>query len=79
MTTHTSTSSGMSQCEKIAVHLMARPGVPVAMPELHEVSGSMNIHSRIADLRKRGMNIENKTVWSGKSVQSFYIYTKPAI
>lgn len=33
----------------------------VGMPDLAKLSGSLNVHSRIAELRKRGWNIINRT------------------
>lgn len=56
-TTHPSTERGQSQCDLILACLLARAGEWVPMLHLHNVSGSMNIHSRIADLRKRGHHI----------------------
>jgi hypothetical protein len=44
----------------------------VAMPDLVLASDSFNIHSRIADLRKRGHTIEQDSKVDGRKVKSFY-------
>ena len=72
MTTHTSTKAGTSQCDAILDYLKAMRGLWVAMPYLVEVSGSYNVHSRIADLRKRGHEIEHRNERHGSAVHSFY-------
>lgn len=53
-TEHQATGAGESQCDKILARLRAAKGERVAMPELYRVSGAFAVHSRIADLRKRG-------------------------
>ncbi len=63
---------GQSQGEKIARALKAHTPNWVEMPDLWRVSGAMAVHSRIADLRKSGMNIENKREVKGRIVHSFY-------
>lgn len=50
-----------SQCEKILDYLQERVGQEVSMYQLYLVSGAMACHSRIADLRKRGHRITNRT------------------
>ena len=52
--------AGESQCDKIAARLLQAPGNWVAMTDLWAVSGAFAVHSRIADLRRRGMNIEQR-------------------
>lgn len=54
-----------SQCDLILDALSAGEWVP--MPELARISGSLNIHSRIDQLRhERGLHIENsKTIEAG--------------
>ncbi len=74
MTTHPSKSSGTSQCAAIARVLKAKPCEWVSLPALHDASGSYVIHSRIADLRKTGMTISNKTERFGGKAMSFYMY-----
>ena len=49
-----------SQCELILRRLRATPGEWISMPELCQISGSYNIHTRIDQLRHgRGVAIEN--------------------
>jgi len=66
----------MSQNDKILNHLLLHKGKWVPMPELVTASGSYNIHSRIAELRrKNGININNRTVngpGGGQKKHSFY-------
>lgn len=63
---------GDSQETKIIKALIAANGGWVSMRKLGRVSGSMNVHSRIAALRKRGHVIPNKCDRSGRVVKSFY-------
>lgn len=66
------TGAGVSQGAKIARALRIVMPNWVEMPDLWRVSGAMAVHSRIADLRKAGMNIENKREVRGRIVHSFY-------
>lgn len=51
-----------TQCDAILETLQQAAGQWVPMPHLARVSESLNIHSRIDELRhKRGLHIENKT------------------
>lgn len=56
---------GLTQCDAIERLLRKNSGQWVSMLDLHEVSGSMAVHSRIADLNKKlrpnGLRIENRT------------------
>jgi hypothetical protein len=72
MTTHTSPTAGRTQCAAILEALAANRGRWVPMPELVATSGSFNVHSRIADLRKRGHVIEQRNARHGTAVHSFY-------
>jgi hypothetical protein len=56
----------------IARRLTEEIGGWVAMTELWRCSGSMNIHSRISDLRKEGMVIENHKKREGRQIHSSY-------
>ena len=48
------------QADLVLARLQKSPGEWVSMPELAEISGSMNIHSRIDQLRHEGgHHIEN--------------------
>jgi hypothetical protein len=69
--------SGESQTQKILAHLQANLGEWVAMPKLYEISGAMAVHSRIADLRKNGANIEQKNERppGSRAIHSFYRLT----
>jgi hypothetical protein len=59
-TTHPIQSTGETQCERVLARLKESPGEWVPMPALVRVSGSYVIHSRIADLRKRGNRIDHR-------------------
>jgi hypothetical protein len=61
-----------SQCAIILTRLLDTPNEWVEMPELCRISDSLNAHSRIADLRKRGHTIENKTETINGKKHSFY-------
>lgn len=51
----------MTQCQAILDELKAAGGQWVPMPHLAAVSESLNVHSRVDELRhKRGVMIENK-------------------
>lgn len=69
--------AGDSQEALILAHLQKHLGEWVPMPELHSVSGSMAVHSRIAGLRKLGANIEQKSERKpgSRTVMSFYRLT----
>ena len=77
MTTHTSRSTGLSQCDRILEHLKYCTGQWVSMPSLAAVSGAYAVHSRIADLRKRGHIIEQRCEQDGRGKHSFYRLIKP--
>lgn len=47
----------------VLAELQKRPGQWVPMPQLVEVSGSYNIHSRISNLRDKGWFVENKITY----------------
>lgn len=59
----------------ILERLMSTPGVPVPMPELATLSGSMNVHSRIHALNLRlGWPIRNTKKRKGRRWLSSYTY-----
>jgi len=67
------TGSGASQCDRIGARLMASPGQWVAMTELWQVSGAFAVHSRVSDLRRSGMVIEQKNEHRADgTIHSFY-------
>ena len=75
MTTHTSIEAGQSQCDLIHAELRRREGAWVSLPELAAASGSMAVHSRIADLRARGLGIEHRNQRKGRMIHSSYRLT----
>jgi radical SAM superfamily enzyme len=56
-TPHPIPSASASQCDLILHALRQARGQWVTMMALHRASGSMAVHSRIAELRKRGHDI----------------------
>lgn len=51
-----------TQCDLILQALRSAKGAWVPMPQLAAEADSLNVHSRIDELRsKRGLHIENKT------------------
>lgn len=62
----------ISQNTRIFNHLAAHPGRWVGMPELVKLSGSYNVHSRVSDLRKRGVSIECRVDRTKRKAMSFY-------
>jgi hypothetical protein len=73
-TTHTAKPAGLSQCDLILAELRRHEGQWVPMPHLCHISGSYNIHSRIADLRARPErhNIEHKNERENGKLKSSY-------
>lgn len=66
-------NGGASQCDRIQAALEQARGEWVAMTELWRVSGAFAVHSRVADLRKRGHCIEHKNARQADGVvHSFY-------
>ncbi len=60
-----------TQNELVLAELQRRQGEWVEMPRLCAVSGSLNVHSRISNLRDAGHQIEWK--WEGhRPRRSFY-------
>jgi len=71
-TNHPDPAAGGSQCDLIIAALLMHRGEWVSMLDLHRVSGSMAVHSRIADLRRRGHLIEQRSDHSSGKVHSYY-------
>jgi hypothetical protein len=71
---HPSPTRGASQADIILGRLQSTPGEWVSVLELHEISRSLAVHSRINDLRNRGYVIEHKNERPSDStaVHSFY-------
>ncbi len=66
-------NGGASQCDRILAALEQARGEWVAMTDLWRVSGAFAVHSRVADLRKRGQAIEHKNERQADGVvHSFY-------
>jgi hypothetical protein len=72
MTTHPLPAAGLSQCDLILARLVNTPGEWVPMPALARISGAYAIHSRIADLRRRGHRIDHQNRRAGRKIHSFY-------
>ena len=66
------TGEGPSHCDAILLVLAHRRGEWVSIRDLHTASGSYVVHSRIADLRKRGHVVEHRNEWHGRACHSFY-------
>lgn len=63
----------MTQNDRILVVLQFQQRDWTPMPKLVEISGSYNVHSRIAELRKRGHRVECKiTHHKNGAKHSFY-------
>lgn len=63
---------GDSQCNRILRTLLGETGRWVSMISLWRVSGAMAVHSRVADLRKRGFGIKQKSLRVNGVVHSYY-------
>lgn len=72
MSDHPSTEAGASQCEIILAELQRHAGAWVSLPELAQLSGSHAVHSRISDLRGRGVEIEHRNKRVGRMIHSSY-------
>ncbi|MBM3365383.1 MAG: hypothetical protein FJY48_06690 [Betaproteobacteria bacterium] len=76
--TFTACGAGLTQCELVLLRLrnlttadQLRDGW-VNMPDLVAACGGYAVHSRVADLRKRGYDIEQTSVRRARKVHSFY-------
>jgi hypothetical protein len=67
-----SRTGGGTQCDNILAALQSRRGQWVPMTDLWRASGAFAVHSRIADLRKRGHAIEHRNEHHEGVVHSFY-------
>lgn len=72
MNHHPSATAGLSQCDIILAALQRAAGRWVDLPALHAASGSMAVHSRIADLRARGLRIDQRNQRHGRMIHSQY-------
>lgn len=64
-------NASKSQADRILAYLRQTAGW-AHLPDLVKASGAYAVHSRIADLRKRGHRIEQESVHQGRAVHSFY-------
>ena len=62
----------VTQCGAILARLEAAGGAWVPMPNLAHDSGAYAVHSRVAELRKRGYAIEQRSDRHGRRVMSYY-------
>ena len=69
---HAATGAGLSQCDRILAELESKRGQWVPMPDLARIAGGYAVHSRIAELRKRGHLIEAMQERRGRKVWSYY-------
>ena len=69
---HAKTGAGTTQCKAILSTLMLMRNQWVEMPALARISGAYAVHSRVAELRKRGHVIEQRSERNGRKVLSFY-------
>lgn len=69
---HAASGAGTSQCGAILALLEAAGGDWVPMPNLAHDSGAFAVHSRVAELRKRGHEIEQQSKRDGRRVLSYY-------
>jgi hypothetical protein len=69
-------SAGLSQNDLIEEALFAKLGEWIPMPELARIGsgndGFCMVHSRVAELRKRGLVIEQRSERQGAKIHSFY-------
>ena len=74
-TTYTATGLGTSHCARILTALESQRGQWVPMPSLSQAGnpgGFCMVHSRVADLRKRGHVIAHRNEHRPGCVASFY-------
>jgi len=68
-----------TQNDKLIEVLHAAEGEWVSLPDLVQAVGAYSIHSRCADLRKMGLNVENRVEYSPitRKRHSFYRLLAP--
>ncbi len=77
-TTYEQPGAGVSQADRLFDALLrastecAVADGWVTLPQLVAISGGYAVHSRVADLRKRGYDIEQTSVRRAGKVHSFY-------
>ena len=75
--TYEQSGVGLSQCDLVLMALCDAASDRmdpqwVSLPDLVQACGGYAVHSRVADLRKRGHDIEQTSVRRGGKVHSFY-------
>lgn len=70
--TYTAQDCGKSQNQLVLEMLVLAGGEWVSLPDLMRHSGSANVHSRVADLRKRGHDVQWKRTQVGRRIHSWY-------
>ncbi len=55
-----------TQLSRLRSHFRTHPKEWISLPDLHELSGSLNVSVRVADLRREGMDIENRVTRSSE-------------
>lgn len=75
---------GWTQCERIRRRLVAAHGAWVPMPVLARVGagnpqGFCIVHSRVANLRERGLQVEQRSEWHNGQCLSFYRIVNPEL
>lgn len=72
------TYSSTAQCSLILAYLTRFKNKWIPMPELAKISGSWNVHSRCAELRRRNHRIVNRVTQGPKGVKfsEYKIVTK---
>lgn len=68
------TKNGQSQAAKLERIFRDNPNRWLSMTELGQQIGAWAVHSRVADLRRRGMTIENRTKRDNRSNQTISYY-----
>lgn len=71
-TEYQASGCGLSQADKILGELQANTETWVSTLALHNISGSLAVHSRIADLRGCGHRIEHRNEYIDGKCHSFY-------
>ena len=76
-TTFQQSGAGLSQCDLVLMALSDAASDRmdpqwVSLPDLVQACGGYAVHSRVADLRKRGYDIEQMSVRRAGKVHSFY-------
>ena len=77
--TYTAQDCGKSQNQLVLEMLVLAGGEWVSLPDLMRHSGSANVHSRVADLRRRGHDVQWKRTQVGRRIHSWYRMAKSEV